>query len=148
MISDSFINRLPTGAKNWLAIAIGGMIVADGVVDEDELQYLQKALSFLEDHGVINSLVNNVKKKELPPLPQLTISGKEAFHMLKYLAAVAGSDSRFSRSEAGFLKSVGEKLGFDQAFIKEVLNLARMQAKVHREEDRLEKMAQNIHDLA
>ena len=40
--------------KIWFARAIAGMIVADGRVDDSELEFLKEAISFLEDRDQVN----------------------------------------------------------------------------------------------
>ena len=51
--------------KIWFARAIAGMIVADGRVDDSELEFLKEAISFLEDHGCCapgqNSIAGSAK---------------------------------------------------------------------------------------
>ena len=43
--------------KIWFARAIAGMIVADGRVDDSELEFLKEAISFLEDRDQVNGIM-------------------------------------------------------------------------------------------
>ena len=48
--------------KIWFARAIAGMIVADGRVDDSELEFLKEAISFLEDRDQVNGIMTVVRQ--------------------------------------------------------------------------------------
>ena len=58
MDQATLFQKLSPLEKKWFAIALGGMVIADGAVDETELSYLQKAISFLEASRSID-LINS-----------------------------------------------------------------------------------------
>jgi|GEM_PF-4751034 len=54
--------------KLWLANAICGAITADGSVAPEELEYLERALSFLPTQADVVKMMQAVKDQKLPQL--------------------------------------------------------------------------------
>ncbi|MDG1178712.1 MAG: TerB family tellurite resistance protein, partial [SAR324 cluster bacterium] len=54
--------------KLWLANAICGAITADGSVAPEELEYLERALSFLPSQADVVKMMQAVKDQNLPQL--------------------------------------------------------------------------------
>lgn len=127
--------------KKWLANAMSGMICADGVIDEDELQFLSKAIDFLTNPQDINNMVKMVKAKKLPELTKLDGTDKVlAFRMLKMVAEIALTDS-VKECEEKYLLLIGEKLSLDKKFVDDFVTWTRQYVALNRLEQDLLKRA-------
>ena len=63
--------------KLWLATAICGAITADGSVAPEELEYLERALSFLPTQADVVKMMQAVKDQKLPQLERLPGATRE-----------------------------------------------------------------------
>ncbi|MBF0352501.1 MAG: hypothetical protein HQM11_15830 [SAR324 cluster bacterium] len=143
-VDESWLEQLSDDEKTWLAIAMAGLIVSDGVVDASELEYLGSTIAFVKNPDTIKQIIQLVRDRRLPPMKNLNVSGLLAYQMLKTLSVVAVVDKKFSRNEAEFLKIAGNRLGLDPPFIEEVLKLAKIQVQFLREDARLNEIASHI----
>ena len=98
--------------KIWFARAIAGMIVADGRVDDSELEFLKEAISFLEDRDQVNGIMTVVRQGKTPSLEARKIDPKQSFIILKYLAELMVVDGKMSETEITFFVYAGGLLGF------------------------------------
>ena len=98
--------------KIWFARAIAGMIVADGRVDDSELEFLKEAISFLEDRDQVNGIMAVVRQGKTPSLEARKIDPKQSFIILKYLAELMVVDGKMSETEITFFVYAGGLLGF------------------------------------
>ncbi len=85
--------------KIWFARAIAGMIVADGRVDDSELEFLKEAISFLEDRDQVNGIMAVVRQGKTPSLEARKIDPKQSFIILKYLAELMVVDGKCQRQK-------------------------------------------------
>ncbi len=111
--------------KVWFARSIAGMVVADGHVDDSELESLKEAISFLDDREEVNRLMAIVKSGKPPQLDVAHIESKQAFIILKYLAEVMVADAVLSPSEVDYFLSVGKLLGFTPNILTKLWRTAR-----------------------
>jgi len=111
--------------KIWFARSIAGMIVADGHVDDSEMDSLKEAISFLEDREEVDRLMAIVKSGKPPQLQVAQIESKQAFIILKYLAELMVADSVLSPSEVDYFIHVGKMLGFPPAILTKLWQTAR-----------------------
>ena len=113
---------LTESQKNWFAVAICGAILADGNVAIEELEYLEKALTFLGSQDKVNALVQAVKEQKLPELEKLPDAnrGMEARILLE-LALVIGADDHISTREMDYLFTIARKLGYEKEFTQIVM---------------------------
>ena len=114
-------DKLTPEEKNWLAIAICGAIIADGSVSPSEIHYLEQALNFLPSSDKINSLINDVKQKKLPPLPKLETSASIRAQILIEISNVIASDNSLSIREVDYLFEIGTMLGFEDEYMQMIL---------------------------
>ena len=63
--------------KLWLATAICGAITADGSVAPEELEYLERALSFLPSQADVVKMMQAVKDQNLPQLERFPGATRE-----------------------------------------------------------------------
>lgn len=143
-MSSEFAKNLPKSAKKWYANAIAGAITSDGQVDKEELEFLEKAIGFLETKEDIYELVSLVKNKQLPELAGMTnIDRGSAFRMIVTITTIVANDGKISKGEAAYLKDIVLKLGFEAAFSAKVLEWAVRNAQVRKEFADLKRLALN-----
>jgi len=141
----SFVAGLSPEAKKWYALAIVGAVASDGVIEDDEMQFLKIAIKFLDDVKDIHNLLLYAKEKKIPKLTQLrSVTRANAFRLIIALGKIVIEDDKMAPSEAEYLESVAAKLGFDEkvsgmyiTFLKESIRLALMRKKVRDEEQRM-----------
>ncbi|MGA1644873.1 MAG: DUF2225 domain-containing protein [bacterium] len=111
--------------KIWFARAIAGMIVADGRVDDSELEFLKEAISFLEDRDQVNGIMAVVRQGKTPSLEARKIDPKQSFIILKYLAELMVVDGKMSETEITFFVYAGGLLGFTSNILTKLWKTAR-----------------------
>ncbi len=121
------VETLSAADKVWFAQAIAGMIVADGKVDESEMNFLRQAIGFLEDRDEVARMMNIVKQGKPPQLEAAGIESRQAFIMLKYLSELMVADSRLSTGEIRFFLYAGTLLGFTRGILTKLWKTARSQ---------------------
>ncbi len=143
-----FADTLPKMVKRWFAHAIAGAITADGIVDDDEVQFLSKAIEFLDSEDEVHELLELVKTKALPELQSMSsIDRNQAFRMMATITQIVANDGKLSKGEVIYLKSVTKKLGFSVHFSTQLINWAKKSADVKREFSELKKAATNGQNL-
>ncbi|MBF0279049.1 MAG: TerB family tellurite resistance protein [SAR324 cluster bacterium] len=142
-IDRDLLAALSSDQKKWLARAITGIIVVDGIVDKSEMEYLKEAIGFLENEEEINDLVSQVKERICPPLGYLEINHRLAARLLMNLAQITIVDGKFSQQEAEYLKEIGAKMKVGGKFVQQVLTWIHTVLEVHKLEKDLLKKADN-----
>ena len=117
----AFIKSLPNKTKVWYALAATGLMISDGNLGESERYYLEGILMFLGEPAAVAEIVESIKQKKIPDLPNLRTDRKTAVHIFLELASLTISDERLMKQEVRYLVQVGKKLGFEQDFIHKVL---------------------------
>ena len=130
-MSANFISQLPSKAKLWAAHALAGIIIADGVVSESELEILRDSISFLDHLDDVNQIVNMVKNRQVPNLEVLRCDRKLACNLLMSLAMVALSDGNLSGYETKYFVTVAGKLGFEPRYSHAVMEWGREYIKLN-----------------
>lgn len=111
--------------KLWLANAICGAILADGSVAPEELEYLERAISFLPTNEDVEKMMQAVKEQQIPELGKLPRASRELeVKILIDLTTVVSVDNVLGANEIDYLLSVGNKLGFGREFIRIVIRWA------------------------
>lgn len=141
-MSGAFINNLPQVAKIWSAKAIAGIIVADGVVTNAELQVLRESISFLADGDEVNEIVNMVKDRETPKLEVLKTDRATATKILISLAVVALTDNKLTPPEEQYFGYVAGKLGFEKSLAKMAMKWGREFMTVNKKKQAIIKEAE------
>tara|TARA_B100000700_G_C14876260_1_gene775817 strand:- start:299 stop:766 length:468 start_codon:yes stop_codon:yes gene_type:complete len=111
--------------KLWFANAICGAILADGSVAPEELEYLERALSFLPTSEDVENMMQAVKEQRIPELGRLPNSTRELeVKIFIDLTTVISVDNVLGANEIDYLLSVGGKLGFSREFTRIVIRWA------------------------
>lgn len=146
-MNSALIEALPYEVKKWFANAVVGIITADGVVTESELEHLKETIGFLDDMDDINRIVNLVKAKKIPAIPKLQTEPKTSCMILMHLAEVAISDDRLTSQESDFFNYVGKKIGFEASFTEDILEWARENLKAANHKKKIIEKAKSFHTL-
>lgn len=116
------IEHLSEEQKQWFALAMCGAIIADGNVAPAEIQYLEKAISFLPSTDKVDALIQAVKNQKLPPIGSLPKATRELeVKMLIELTLIISSDNSISTREMDYIFTIGKKLGFEKEFVQVIL---------------------------
>ncbi len=137
-IDESFIRGLDDPKRAWFIDAIAGMLLADGKLDEREIAYLRKILTFLGNKNEAERMLGMIKTRETNPLKKISIGGNGAFEMLTLLMRVAAADGEVSPPETDFLFKAGKLMGLDFELIESVLSWGTLQMKADTEYQRLQ----------
>ena len=132
-VDESFIISLKEHEKSWLMTAIQGMIKADKRMDEKEIAYLKKILTFLGNKSDAEKLIQMIRSKEPAELKGIRVSQETTFSILVILLKIAFSDGEISASETGFFGEAAKAIGIDSALIKHMLNWANKQLDANSE---------------
>jgi len=116
---------LENDQKQWLANAICGAITADGSIAPEELEYLEKALTFLPSQTDVNNMMQAVKDQTLPELDRLPGATREMeVKIFIELTVVISVDNVLGANEIDYLLNIGRKLGFGREFVRVVIRWA------------------------
>ena len=121
------VSFLSDEVKLWFAKAIAGMVVADGRVDNTEVEFVKAAIGFLTRREDIATIMSIIKQKQIPPLGVSKIESKVSFTMLKFLAEIMVVDHKLTESEVLFFSQVGKKLGFTTTILERLWKTARQE---------------------
>lgn len=127
---EEFLDSLATDEKSWFAKAIAGIIISDGVVDKNELEFLRQFLSFLDNPEDVNALLELVKSMKLPQLGYLQTDKEKAFTILKYLVQFIIIDDDLHPMEEKFFRQATKLLGFSSDVADKFLKIADHLTKV------------------
>ena len=133
MLNLSFLDKMTEDQKKWMALAIAGMVVADGSIDKRELNDLGGVLTYLGNIEKAQRLMQMLKAKQIPRLPRIEIKDRGmAVQMLLAVAKVGIVDNNLSSKEATFLIYTGAVLNFPKDYTEKILKWAKEQAAVSR----------------
>ncbi len=123
------VDSMSQQEKLWVACAIAGMAIADEKVTEPEVKFLKETVSLLGNSSQVKGLKEKIQKREKPKLHALEMDRKQSFRILRHLARMAASDRKLSYTETEFLMHAGEKLGYPESFIHELIEWANQQVE-------------------
>lgn len=136
-MQNKTIESMAPETKHWFAKAIVGMILADGKIAKEELDYLNNLISFLSEPNIVEDASKMLKNNEVPSLDPLDISTNEALEIVKHLTIIAVVDEALANREVRYLKFVADQLGLSPdiperflALAKEKLKRAKLTARV------------------
>ena len=119
---ETIIEGLPYEAKVWIAKAIAGVIIADDVLKKEELKIFKEAISFLEDTKLVNQIVIQIKKRNLPEPDIFKTDRDTAVKIIMILAYVALADTELMQPEIDYVVAAGKKLGLSKKYTMRVIN--------------------------
>ena len=121
--------RAPVDAMNdhqreWFAMAMVAMVMADGNVTQGETQTLIQSLSFIKNHTLVESLKKYIAYQTVPNLT--AFAGwenklKNRALMMLDLMEVAIADRDFSPKEREQFLLIGKLLGFPRPKVEELI---------------------------
>ena len=129
MIKESAIEKMSSEIKRWFAKAIVGMILADGRVDNAEIEYLNDIIGYFDDKEINDLIEAMVEKRELPVLEPIDVLTHEALEILKHLTVLSVVDEDLDSAEKDFLKYVATQLGLPPDIAARFLSLAQIKLK-------------------
>ena len=121
------VSFLSDEEKLWFAKAIAGMVVADGRVDNTEVEFVKAAIGFLTRREDVATIMSIIKQNQIPPPGFSKIESKASFMMLKFLAEIMVVDHKLTESEVLFFNQVGKLLGFTTTILERLWKTARQQ---------------------
>ncbi len=127
-----FLQSLPREPRKWLAQAVVGMAVIDGIVDEFEVKYVKATRESLDDKEEARRLFAMTVALEKPVLKVLKLHRSVALSLLLYLAKVAIADNNLTPVKARCLKADASKLGFVPQVSHKIVQWAHNLMKVQK----------------
>lgn len=120
------ITDMNDSQREWFAIAIISMVLADGNVTQEEAASLVKSISFIRNENLVESLKKYVAYQTVPTMTAFVGWEKKprnrAFMMLD-LMHVAIADRDFSPKEREQFLHIGDLLGFNRPKVEELIAL-------------------------
>ncbi len=144
-IDETFVQELNVHARKWFAFAIAGMVCADGVVDKEELEFLETAIRFMNDKDEVKKMMDMVKIRRLPKLEKLhNVPRVHCFKIIVNLARISMANYRqvkLNKNEISYLTYAAHCLGFDDFFCKHLLKWAQDTITLRMREEALKRLA-------
>lgn len=138
---EKFTKVLPQDIKRWFAHAIVGMVCADGIVEPAEMEYLKKAVTFLDDAKEVDQLLDMVKNKNMPELMEMkAVDHAMAYQMMETLAKICVTEKELTDSEGHYLRYVGNRLGYTSAFCEHLVKWTADSCLLKKREKQLKKL--------
>ena len=138
MLDLSLFETLDSEQIHWMTLAIAGVVIADGIIDNEERNVVKDILVHMESLEKAESMLAVLTAKKIPTLPKITIQDRSvAVEMLFTAIGVAIVDDHLSPTEAKYLMYVGAVLSFPKEFIEDCLDWAKEQTEMNRRRMRI-----------
>ena len=128
----TWLDQLSNDQKSWIGITMVNLIIADGVIEPSEMEYLRKALTLMEASTariIIELRISHGNYSMIKPPDNVVFSQVIAMRIYFYLQYIGLSDGNIAHKELKFLEQVAVHLGLDDAVVHEVTVLfKRLQA--------------------
>ncbi len=151
-LTNQIVNGLSKEIRDWVVNAIGSVVVADGIVEPNELIALQEAIRLLDSKEEAQNLMTLVKQKKLYEIEPIKVPIETGASLFFYIASIAVVDGNLKKVEAEVLIKVAKQLGLPKEFSKTVMRWAHRQMEQNRkwseEQNRLNLERQQIIDSA
>lgn len=123
--------ELDDAKRTWIAKVIGGAIVSDGHLHQNERPYLQELFDeFPENSPDLLKIRNIIKLNEPPVMEPIELPAKHADRILKAVLEVCSCDHELSPGEIRFVNEVGMALGIPVTRVHKLINYAVRKVKV------------------
>jgi uncharacterized tellurite resistance protein B-like protein len=118
--------------REWFAMAMIAMVLADGTIAQGEAQALIQSLSFIKNPALVESLKKYIAYQTVPNLT--AFAGwenklKNRALMMLDLMEVAIADRDFSPKERVQFLLIGKLLGFPRPKVEELITLGTQAAE-------------------
>jgi len=125
MTSGLVPDLLDDEQKTWLATAICGAVMSDGAIAPEEVEFLERAISFMDSQAQIDSLLQAVKDQKLPEQGNFPNGSREVeAQIFIELTLVISVDNVLGTREIDYLLEVAKKLGFGTEFVRVLIRWA------------------------
>ena len=109
------ISALNPRQREWFATATVAMMLADGEIDRNEMDFILRVIQLVKDEMVVDRLKKFIQFKTLPPLGTPTgIDRKMGMSMIIDLIRLAVADQDFDKKEKEMIQEIGTNMGFSQ----------------------------------
>ena len=126
------VDTMSDHQREWFAMAMVAMVLADGNVTQGEAQALIQSLAFIKNPGLVESLKKYIAYQTVPNLT--AFAGwenklKNRALMMLDLMEVAIADRDFSPKERDQFLLIGKLLGFPKPKVEELITLGTQAAE-------------------
>ncbi|MDH5560875.1 MAG: hypothetical protein OEY59_08475 [Deltaproteobacteria bacterium] len=131
-----FMRELLPEERKWLARAVVGIILADGVVEKDQVVFMKKLFKVFdsqESRETLEEVVGLLKEKKIPKIGELKVSGVEhQIYILDILSAAVFANGKKLRQETDVYFEAGKKLGIGPGTLSYRISLEAEKFRVER----------------
>ncbi len=133
----------------WCAFLIASATKADGGVDPAEVEFLIKALHFLDPTQKVEVQAYLKTKEILPTLQNVPAGFKKPQLAIIYteLIRIIVSDAKLTRGEKSFLNQVAQWFGFTEEYKDKLLHWGEQMLKAEKYRRKLVEMASQLSDI-
>ncbi len=124
------IADMSVGEKRWFARALSGMILADGIIDEEEIQAMKGFIGLVQDQDIQDEVNSILSMRMDVTLEHESFSPSHAVQILMEVASMSLADGHFASEEETFIAYVGKQLGLNRMIQTEAIRLAQLEANV------------------
>ncbi len=118
------------GVKLWVARFLGGIIIADHIIDRKEVLYLQAIFdNAIEEPTIRQTLTDVLQENEVPEMEPLEVAPDVAEHIIQCALDICSSDYELHRNETRLIEAAAQALGLDTIKIYELVDRALMKIK-------------------
>lgn len=118
------VSEMNDHQKEWFAIAMTTMILADGNVTQEESETLVRSISFVKSETLVESLKKYISYQTIPNITAFTgweTKPKNRAYIMLDLMHVAIADRDFSPKEREQFLHLGKLLGFSSPKVEELI---------------------------
>ncbi len=130
------MKELEPKEQKWLAMGVVGIILSDGVLEQDQVKFIKKlCLVFLDEEPqeTLEEIYNLLNDKELPELGDIEVADIEhLIFMLDILTAAVFANGKKLHEETAKYFETGRKLGVNIGTLSYRLSLEAEKFRVKR----------------
>jgi len=130
------LSELVPTERRWLAKAVVAIILADGIVEDQQIKFMKRLFRQLlgeEPQDTITEIKNLLRKKEIPELEKLQVGNLDRLiFILDVLTASVFANGKKLKSEVDKYFEVGRKLGLEVGTLSYRLSLEAERERVKR----------------
>ena len=126
----SVIKGMTQFEKRWVARALSGMVLADGLIDQGEIDVMKRFIALVGDETIrdeVNQILNLGIEVVLEKHP---FTAEQAAKILFEVSAMSFADLVIDDMERNYLTYVGSQLSLSESTISEVARLASDQCQI------------------
>jgi YesN/AraC family two-component response regulator len=119
-----FFKSLKPENQIWFSHACVGIMSSDGRITKNEMLYVNTLCTANPEKEYVYKLVNMLKNKEQPQLPNLSLSQEKALQMMLFFVQILTNDDRINQHEQMYFQHLGGRLNFTDGVINDFVKLA------------------------